>query len=97
MPREWSPLVLPTPTRRLARGLVRRVGVAGTRAGNRLRVGDLALDEDAREVHRDGELIELTGTEFELLQYLMRNPRRVLSRDQTWITCGSTTSVVTPT
>nr|WP_090481599.1 response regulator transcription factor [Nakamurella panacisegetis] len=64
------------------RGLVRRVGVAGSRAGNRLRVGDLTIDEDAREVHRDGQLIELTGTEYELLRYLMRNARRVLSKDQ---------------
>ena len=65
-----------------SRGLVRRVGVAGSRAGNRLRVGDLTNDEDAREVHRDGQLIELTGTEYELLRYLMRNARRVLSKDQ---------------
>jgi two-component system OmpR family response regulator len=38
--------------------------------------------EDAREVWRAGEAIELTATEFELLRYLMRNPRRVLSKPQ---------------
>jgi two-component system OmpR family response regulator len=65
-----------------SRGLVRRAGVLRVESGNRLRVGDLSIDEDAREVHRDGELIELTGTEFELLRYLMRNPRRVLSKEQ---------------
>ena len=47
-----------------------------------LAVGDLTMDEDAREVRRDGDLIELTATEFELLRFLMRNPRRVLSKAQ---------------
>ena len=47
-----------------------------------LRVGDLVLDEDSYEVERAGESIELTSTEFELLRYLMRNPRRVLSKAQ---------------
>ena len=45
-------------------------------------VGDLTLDEDSREVRRAGELITLTATEYELLRYLMRNPRRVLSKAQ---------------
>ena len=45
-------------------------------------VGDLTMDEDAREVRRDGDLIDLTATEFELLRFLMRNPRRVLSKAQ---------------
>jgi two-component system OmpR family response regulator len=40
------------------------------------------MDEDAREVRRGGDLIELTATEFELLRFLMRNPRRVLSKAQ---------------
>lgn len=47
-----------------------------------LRVGDLMLNEDSYEVERDGEPIDLTTTEFELLRYLMRNPRRVLSKAQ---------------
>lgn len=47
-----------------------------------LRVGDLILNEDSYEVERDGVPIELTTTEFELLRYLMRNPRRVLSKAQ---------------
>jgi len=64
------------------RGLVRRAGLAESRSGSRVRVGDLVLDEDAREVHRGGDLIELTATEFELLRFLARNPRRVLSKSQ---------------
>ena len=47
-----------------------------------LAVGGLELDEDSYEVRRDGALIELSATEFELLRYLMRNPRRVLSKSQ---------------
>lgn len=47
-----------------------------------LRVGDLVLNEDSYEVERGGEPIDLTTTEFELLRYLMRNPRRVLSKSQ---------------
>jgi two-component system OmpR family response regulator len=45
-------------------------------------VGDLSLDESAYEVTRAGTKVDLTATEFELLRYLMRNPRRVLSRAQ---------------
>ncbi len=63
-------------------GLVRRAGVTSSRPGSGLVVGDLTMDEDAREVRRAGALIELTATEFELLRYLMRNPRRVLSKAQ---------------
>ena len=47
-----------------------------------LDVGDLVLDEDTREVRRGGDLIPLTATEFELLRFLMRNARRVLSKAQ---------------
>ncbi|MFI5953102.1 response regulator transcription factor [Cryptosporangium sp. NPDC051539] len=64
------------------RGLVRRAGLTGDGVHEGLRVGDLVMDEEAREVHRGGELVELTATEFELLRYLMRNPRRVLSKAQ---------------
>jgi two-component system, OmpR family, response regulator len=64
------------------RALMRRTGVTEAEAGARLAVGDLTLDEDSREVHRTGEPITLTATEFELLRFLMRNPRRVLSKTQ---------------
>jgi two-component system OmpR family response regulator len=64
------------------RGLVRRAGIAASGSESRLTVGDLVMFEDAREVRRGGEVVELTATEFELLRYLMRNPRRVLSKAQ---------------
>jgi two-component system, OmpR family, response regulator len=65
-----------------ARGLVRRAGLAQSRGGNQIRVGDLVIDEDAREVRRGRDQLELTATEFELLRFLARNPRRVLSKTQ---------------
>ena len=45
-------------------------------------VDDLALDEESHEVHRGDDPIDLTPTEFKLLRFLMRNPRRVLSKAQ---------------
>jgi two-component system OmpR family response regulator len=47
-----------------------------------LRFADLELDDETREVHRDGAALELTDTEYRLLRYLMSNPRRVLTRAQ---------------
>jgi len=64
------------------RALLRRAGAAAAEEDARLVVGDLVLDEDSHEVFRDGEEIHLTATEFELLRYFMRNPRRVLSKAQ---------------
>ncbi|HJF15745.1 MAG TPA: response regulator transcription factor [Enteractinococcus helveticum] len=45
-------------------------------------VDDLELDDDAHEVRRGGEIIDLSPTEFKLLRYLMMNPNRVLSKAQ---------------
>ena len=64
------------------RGLLRRSGARQAVASSLLVVGDLELDEDSHEVFRSGVEIMLTATEFELLRYLMRNPRRVLSKAQ---------------
>ena len=71
------------------RGILRRAGAGVTEDEHaELRVGDLVLNEDSYEVHRAGLPIELTSTEFELLRYLMRNPKRVLSKanilDRVW-------------
>jgi DNA-binding response OmpR family regulator len=53
-----------------------------------LRVGDLSLNPDTHEVHRGERDIELTQREFELLEYMMRNERIVISRqrllDEVW-------------
>ena len=64
------------------RGLLRRSGATSVRPDTQLVVGDLVLDEDSHEVTRAGAQIKLTATEFELLRFLMRNPKRVLSKAQ---------------
>jgi two-component system response regulator TrcR len=70
------------------RGLLRRSHAMAAPADELLRVGDLTLDGASREVTRGGEPIALTVTEFELLRYLMRNPRRAIPRaeilDRVW-------------
>lgn len=45
-------------------------------------VDDLELDDDAHEVRRGGDIVDLSPTEFKLLRYLMMNPNRVLSKAQ---------------
>ena len=45
-----------------------------------LQVGDLLLDQDTRDVRRNGETIELTPKEYSVLEYLMRHAGRVMSR-----------------
>ncbi|MCL4541217.1 MAG: response regulator transcription factor [Chloroflexi bacterium] len=50
--------------------------------GDQLQVGDLIINTARREVRRGSKVIELTAREFALLEFLMRNPGRVLSREQ---------------
>ncbi|CAL8969376.1 MAG: DNA-binding response regulator [Cellulomonas sp. 73-145] len=64
------------------RALLRRAGAASGREEAQLVVGDLRMDEDSHEVWRGADEVHLTATEFELLRYFMRNPRRVLSKAQ---------------
>jgi two-component system OmpR family response regulator len=64
------------------RALLRRAGASDAPPDAMLVVGDLTMDEDSHEVRRAGDPVSLTATEFELLRYLMRNPRRVLSKAQ---------------
>src|SRR5205085_1054778 len=61
------------------RALLRRSS-DGTADGEPLRYGDLVLDPVAHEVHRGDRLIELSRTEFLLLELFMRHPRQVLTR-----------------
>ena len=64
------------------RALLRRSHLALEADSSTIVVGDLTLDEDSREVRRGEDIINLTATEFELLRFLMRNPKRVLSKAQ---------------
>jgi len=63
------------------RAILRRSGLENGHSSN-LTFDDLELDDDTREVTRDGRHIDLTDTEYRLLRYLMSNPRRVLTRAQ---------------
>ena len=60
----------------------RTLSAATVKDDPEIRVGDLALNEETYEVFRGDHRVELTATEFELLRYLMRNPKRVLSKAQ---------------
>jgi two-component system OmpR family response regulator len=57
-------------------------------AGQRLQFADLEMDDETHEVWRQGALVDLTATEFNLLRYLLENARRVLSKaeilDNVW-------------
>ena len=70
------------------RGLLRRAHAMASPEDEILKVGDLVLDGASRVVTRSGAEISLTGTEFELLRYLMRNPNRAIARaeilDRVW-------------
>ena len=66
------------------RALLRRAGGPAAQAPQRaplLTVGDLSLDTEERVAIRDGKTIDLTAKEYDLLELLMKNPRRVYSRE----------------
>jgi two-component system response regulator MprA len=62
------------------RALLRRTSVSGDKEA--LRVADLALDPQRREAHRGDRRLDLTKTEFDLLELLLHNAGIVLTRDQ---------------
>lgn len=62
------------------RALLRRTSVTGTE-GDELHLADLRIDSAARRVMRDGSTIDLTKTEFDLLELLVHNQGIVLTRD----------------
>ena len=64
------------------RALLRRAGAAEKKtAVNALTVGTISLDLDARTAYRSGTLVDLTAKEFDVIEFLMRNPNRVYSRE----------------
>jgi two-component system OmpR family response regulator len=64
------------------RAILRRSGRVGNGENQRMSFEDLVVDEEAHEVWRQGELVELTATEFNLLRYLLLNARRVVSKSE---------------
>lgn len=61
------------------RALLRRSGSDSSKV---LRFSDVTLNLASRRVSRDGVAVELTGKEFELLEFLMRHPHQVLTKEQ---------------
>jgi DNA-binding response OmpR family regulator len=75
-------LTKPFSLRELAARIRAQLRAASGAASTRIVGGDVELDLLTRQVRRDGHLIRLSTTEFELLAYLVRNSNRVLSREQ---------------
>ena len=64
------------------RALLRRAsGAIQAKQQSRITVGGLTLDTEQRVAIRNGETVELTAKEYDLIELLMRNPRRVYSRE----------------
>jgi len=63
------------------RALLRRSTQGSTANSNTLSIGTITLDLDARNAYRSGHLADLTAKEFDVIEYLMRNPNRVYSRE----------------
>ena len=67
------------------RALLRRSGAASPKkeepASNDLVIGTIRLDLDARNAYKNGQLADLTAKEFDVIEFLMRNPNRVYSRE----------------
>jgi two-component system OmpR family response regulator len=64
------------------RAILRRTAGAERNGGGDMSFEDLVIDEEAHEVWRQGELVELTATEFNLLRYLLVNAKRVVSKSE---------------
>ena len=63
------------------RALLRRSGAVSAPKANTLTIGTITLDLDARNAYRSGVLADLTAKEFDVIEFLMRNPNRVYSRE----------------
>ncbi len=64
------------------RAILRRTAGAERNGASDMSFEDLVIDEEAHEVWRQGELVELTATEFNLLRYLLVNAKRVVSKSE---------------
>ena len=63
------------------RALLRRAAGVQRSQGSLLTAGDLTLNTEERVAIRDGRTVDLTAKEYDLIELLMRNPRRVYSRE----------------
>ena len=63
------------------RALLRRAGSGKKESANLLSIGSITLDLNARNAYRSNVLADLTAKEFDVIEFLMRNPNRVYSRE----------------
>lgn len=63
------------------RALLRRAGSKSSESSPTLSIGSITLDLNARNAYCDGKLADLTAKEFDVIEFLMRNPNRVYSRE----------------
>ncbi len=65
------------------RALLRRASQSSREesSGSALTIGSISLDLDGRNAYRSGSLVDLTAKEFDVIEFLMRNPNRVYSRE----------------
>ena len=63
------------------RALLRRVGTHTEKSSPSLTIGSITLDLNARNAYSNGVLADLTAKEFDVIEFLMRNPNRVYSRE----------------
>ena len=64
------------------KALLRRSGAMAQQSVEKeLTIGSITLDLNGRNAYRNGELVELTAKEFDVVEFLMRNPNRVYSRE----------------
>ena len=63
------------------RAMLRRAKPTTSEKAVQLSIGTICLDLSARNAYRDGVLVDLTAKEFDVIEFLMRNPNRVYSRE----------------
>ena len=63
------------------RALLRRSSATVKDSGTKLTIGNISLDTDGRNAYRGNQPVDLTAKEFDVIEFLMRNPNRVYSRE----------------
>lgn len=63
------------------RAMLRRRNTDADDTPRLIKIGSVAIDTDARDAFRDGKPVDLTAKEFDMIEFLMRNPNRVYSRE----------------
>jgi len=63
------------------RALLRRSGASRQEKASTLTIGSISLDLDGRNAYRGDTMVDLTAKEFDVIEFLMRNPNRVYSRE----------------